>query len=323
VCGELLILAELAIRHTQAVLGEMPILNATGPKADRESRVLTAFLQTRSREVRAGKWEYSGGNAPIDFIWRDRGIGVELCEWLDPEQAQWVAERDRFREEIESEIERRKLVQFLPGGRSSRCTVEVLVSKLPGRSDKQKVIDELIQFMVEFEGSHKDEIYRGSVIAHVSQGLLPSSLSAFLAGLIFYGFPGQNLGVPVRKAYVFDGGQAVESDSAARSLEQAVRAKIVTKAGTYEAEKRRLSLSGLWLVVHYSSPGVFNAPFVELKMQVGYGAHRRASQDKVAMLAATIVRKIGGGAFDSVFFMIDCQPETYVSQLWPKPGGDQ
>lgn len=294
----------------------MPTLSATGQKAERESQVLKAFLQTQSWETRGGKWECRGANAPIDFIWREGGIGIELCEWLDSQQAQWVAERGRFREEIELEIRERNLVQFSPGGSSPRCTVEVVVTKVPSQSDKPKAIDELIQFMVEFERSHKEEIYGGRMIAEPSKDLWPSSLSSFVGHLIFYGFPGQNLGVPVRRASVFDGGQAAESNSAIRSLRQALRAKIVTKAEIYEVEKRRLSLSELWLVLHYSSPGVFNAPFVELKMEVGYGAHRRASQEKVATIAATIVCELGGGAFDRIFFMIDCQPDVYVSELW-------
>ena len=231
----------------------MPILDATGPKAEGESRVLKAFLQTQSSDARAGKWVYRGANAPIDFIWPEGGIGIELCEWLDSQQAQWVAERDRFREEIESEIEKRKLVQFSPGGRNSRCTVEVLVTKVPGQSDKKKATDELIQFMVEFERNHKKEIYRGNMIAETSKGLLPSSLSIFVARMIFYGFLGQNLGVVVKSASVFDGGHPAESNSAIRSLEQALKAKTVIKAESYVAEKRRLSLSELWLVLHYSS----------------------------------------------------------------------
>jgi hypothetical protein len=52
----------------------MPMLNATGPKAETESQVLKAFLQTQSWEARAGEWEYCGANAPIDFIWGEGGI---------------------------------------------------------------------------------------------------------------------------------------------------------------------------------------------------------------------------------------------------------
>jgi hypothetical protein len=86
----------------------MTIRNATGPRADYESKVFTAFLETQSWEMRSADWDHRG-NAPIDFIWCEAGIGVELGEWLDREQAQWVAERDRFRNEIESEIEKRGL----------------------------------------------------------------------------------------------------------------------------------------------------------------------------------------------------------------------
>jgi hypothetical protein len=89
----------------------MPILAATGPKAEQESRVFNSFLETQSWEMRSGDWDYRSGNEPIDFIWWGVGIGVELGEWLDRNQAQWVAERDRLRDEIESDIAERGLVQ--------------------------------------------------------------------------------------------------------------------------------------------------------------------------------------------------------------------
>jgi hypothetical protein len=89
--------------------------------------------------MRSPDWDYRG-NSPIDFIWREGGIGVELGEWLDRERAQCVAERDRFRCEIESEIERRGLVQFQTGGRDPRCTVQVHVARLPSGAKKQLVL---------------------------------------------------------------------------------------------------------------------------------------------------------------------------------------
>src|SRR6266852_2911592 len=292
----------------------MPIRNNIGPKAEQELKVFNAFLQTGSWEMRSANWDYRNGKSPIDFIWCEGGIGVELGEWLDREQAQWVAERDRLRDQIESEIEKRGLVQFQAGGRDPRCTVEVYVDQLPSRTEKQQVIDELIHFMVEFERNHKSEIYRPYGIISVSGSELPESLSAHFTRLSFFGFPAQNLGVPLTKA--FDAGQQVRSDSALRSLAETLEAKIITKAGTYRAEKQRVGLSELWLVIHYSSPGVFNGPLLELRMEVGYGAHRKASQDNVAGMAKTLFHKLGGGGpFDHVFLMIDCQPDPYVSEL--------
>jgi hypothetical protein len=95
-----------------------------------------------------------------------------------------------------------------------------------------------------------------------------------------------------------------------------VKAKTITKAGTYRAGKQRVGLSELWLVIHYSSPGVFNGPLLELGMEVGYGAHRKASQDSVASMAKSLLHKLGGGGpFDHMFLMIDCQPDPYVSEL--------
>ena len=68
-------------------------------------------------------------------------------------------------------------------------------------------------------------------------------------------------------------------------------------------------------MIHYNSPGIFNAPFDELGMQVGYGAHRRESQDRTAARASTMLTDIGKGPFDRVFLTIDCQPEPYTSEL--------
>ncbi len=33
-------------------------------------------------------------------------------------------------------------------------------------------------------------------------------------------------------------------------------------------------------------------------------------------MAKALLHKLGGGPFDHVFLMIDCQPDTYVSELW-------
>jgi hypothetical protein len=237
---------------------------------------------------------------------------------MDREQAQWVAERDRFRAEIESEIEKRGLYQFEHFGPRSRCTVQALVTKLPGRGKKAKVIDDLLSFMVDFERTRSSEIYKGMGIAEASGPALPASLARFFATLLFYGWPiGAGLGMPLTKALVFEGSLPVETDSAIRSLRQALIAKIVEKAEIYEAEKRLLDLAELWLVVHYSSPDVFNAPYTELGMQVGHGGHRRESQDKTTAMASGLLNEIGKGSFDRVFLMIDCQPETYVAELGP------
>jgi hypothetical protein len=173
----------------------MPLRNTVGPKADQESKVFTAFLETQSWEIRSGYWDYRNGNSPIDFIWPEGGIGVELGEWLDGEQAQWVAERDRLREQIDSEIKKCGLVQFQVGGRDPRCTVEVFVNQLPGRIEKQQVIDQLIHFMVEFEKNHKSEIYRPYGFISVPSSRLPQSLSAYFASLSFFGLPYGNLGI--------------------------------------------------------------------------------------------------------------------------------
>jgi len=237
----------------------MPIRNAVGPKAAYESKVFTSFLDAQGWEMRSGDWDYQNG--PIDFIWCERGIGVELGEWLDQEQAQWVAERDRFRGEIEAEIEKRGRAQFQNGGRTPRCTVQMYVKQLPSSTTKQKVIDDLIAFMVKFESKRKLEIYQPHGFISASGSQLPPNLSVYFASLSFFGFIyGGNLGVTLTKA--FDIEHPGRSDSAQQSLTEVLRAKTVNKAETYRAEKQRVGLSELWLVVHYSSPGSVQRPYV-------------------------------------------------------------
>jgi hypothetical protein len=297
----------------------MNIENAKGPKAEQESKVFASFLQTQDWALRSDTWYYRDG-LPIDFVARDGAIGVELSEWLDPNAAKWVNERDRLRDQIESEIASRNLVQFQPGGRTWRCTVQVHVADLPTRGErKNSVIDELITFMVEFERTNKPAIYQGQAIATVFASHLPRALSPFFAEIIFYGFPPPNLGVTLTKALTVDGVHGGETDSALRSLRQTFEAKIISKSEMYAEEKRSLGLAELWLVVHYSSPGVFNAPMNELGLSVGYGSFRRETQDRVASVAETLLQEIGGGPFDRVFLMIDCQPDPYVLEVWKTP----
>jgi hypothetical protein len=49
-------------------------------------------------------------------------------------------------------------------------------------------------------------------------------------------------------------------------------------------------------------------------MDIGYGEHRRKSQEVVAQKLKGIAQEIGGGPFDHVYFLVDCQPDPF-SQL--------
>jgi len=268
----------------------MEIKNATGPKADEETKVFTAFIRTQSWEVRSEVWEYHG-DKPIDFVSLESGscIGVELCEWMDREQAQWVAERERFRAQIQSEIKTRGLHRFEYFGPRSCCTVQAFVTNLPGRGEKAKVIDDLIEFMVEFELARSFEIYQSSTgIAEVRGSLVPVSLAPFFAQILFYSFPtGTGLSVPLTKATVFEGAPPAESDSAIRSLRQALTAKTIEKAEIYEAEKaatrfvRSLASSSLQLsrclqcTIHRAGDGgrLRKAPAREPRQDSGDSKH--------------------------------------------------
>jgi hypothetical protein len=256
-------------------------------------------------EVRAKDWDYRR-DKPIDFVSleQDNGVGVELCEWMDREEAQSVAERDRFCAEIQLEIDRR--------GPRSHCIVQVCLTKLPGRTQKAKVLEKVVEFIVEFVRTKKAEIDRTG-IAEASGPALPASLAPFFTRIVFTNYPTRGW-VSLTKPWTF-GIAPVELDSAARSLRQALTGKTVAKTRIYEAEKRQLALSELWLVVHYSSPDRFAAPLYELQLQVSYGRERGESQDRVAAMASTLLSEIGKGPFDRVFLMIECQELPSVSEL--------
>jgi len=257
-------------------------------------------------EVRAKDWDYRR-DKPIDFVSleRDNGVGVELCEWMDREQAQSVAEKDRFCGEIQLEIDRR--------GPRSHCIVQVCLTKLLGRTQKAKVLENVVEFIIEFERTKRSEIDRGIGIAEASGPDLPASLAPFFTRIVFTNYPTRGW-VSLTKPWTF-GSAPLEMDSAARSLRQALMGKTVAKARIYEAAKRQLALSELWLVVHYSSPDKFAAPLHELGLQVSYGPERRESQDSVVAIASTLLSEIGKGPFDRVFLMIECQELPSVSEL--------
>jgi hypothetical protein len=201
--------------------------------------------------LRASCWKYRGVNSPVDFICEDKAIGIELAEWIDEEQARWVNERDRFREQINIEITRRRLARFSTGG--AGCTVQVYIRTLPARIEKSKAVEQLIDFLIPFEEAHRPQILRGEILTVGSQEL-PPTLGSYFDTLIFYGFPSSNLGVTLTRKSSFEAGAAI------RSLRAIIATKITKKAENYTREKRRLGLLQLWLVIHYSSPGVFNAP---------------------------------------------------------------
>jgi hypothetical protein len=72
------------------------------------------------------------------------------------------------------------------------------------------------------------------------------------------------------------------------------------------------------LVVHYSSPGVFREPLAELAMDIGYGEHRRKSQKAVAEKLKVIAQELGGGPFDRIYFLVDCQPDPFSELIFSR-----
>ena len=72
-----------------------------------------------------------------------------------------------------------------------------------------------------------------------------------------------------------------------------------------------VGLQQLWLVVHYSSPGVFVEPLTELHIEIGYGDHRHQSQRTAAIQLRNIANEIGCGPFDRIYFLVDCQPDPF------------
>jgi hypothetical protein len=100
------------------------------------------------------------------------------------------------------------------------------------------------------------------------------------------------------------------------SFRQRLIDKAIIGADKYIREKERLQLDELWLVVHYSSPGVFPEPLAELGMDIRYGTHRRISQKAVATKLKEVAREIGEGPFDRIYFLVDCQPDPFAELIW-------
>jgi hypothetical protein len=141
-----------------------------------------------------------------------------------------------------------------------------------------------------------------------------------ISPITIFEFPPSNIGIIVRATQdVFDPAAPPKgSDMALSSFRHRLIDKSLTGADKYIREKRLLQLDELWLVVHYSSPGVFPEPLVELGMDIGYGMHRRISQEAVAAKLKEVAQEVGGGPFDRIYFLVDCQPDPFAELIWLK-----
>ena len=65
---------------------------------------------------------------------------------------------------------------------------------------------------------------------------------------------------------------------------------------------------------------MFNQPLTELGMDIGFGDHRHKSQEVVAEKLKVIAQEIGGGPFDRIYFLVDCQPNPFAKLIYIKAG---
>jgi hypothetical protein len=288
-------------------------------KEQSQQRTFNAFLRTQPYEIRpSGDWVSRGVEPPIDFVHEEKRIGVELTEWRGMERSQWVEERDRFRAELERAIEERRLANFAPGETGYTAEIQLRHGS-PTRGSKPEIIEELLGFLDDFVRTKQARFSRHR-IAYIRDDELPSMLQRVISRITLFEFPPGNIGIIVRAAQnVFDpAAPATASDVALRSFRQRLIDKAVKGADKYIREKELLQLDELWLVVHYSSPGVFPEPLSELGMDIGYGRHRRISQQAVAAKLKEVAEEIGGGPFERIYFLVDCQPEPFAELIWLK-----
>jgi hypothetical protein len=285
-------------------------------KEQNQQRTFNAFLLTLPYESRSSEgWISRGLGPPIDFIHKEERIGVELTEWRGMEQSQWVEERDRFRAELQTAIKERLLSHFNQGG--AGYTVEIqLEDGPPRRATKPEVIADFLSFLDDFVRTKRSRFSpRG--IAYMSAGELPVLLQPVVYSITVWVLAASNIGIFVRaKQDVFDPAALPETSNVAiNSFRQRLVEKAVKGADKYIREKERLQLRELWLIVHYSSPDVFSEPLSELGMEIGCGA--RISQEAVAAKLKAVAQEIGGGPFDRVYFLVDCQPEPFSELIFP------
>ncbi len=281
-------------------------------KETRQQRLFEAFLQTQSYEIRSG-WQSRGVDPPVDFISRERGIGVELTEWRDRERSQWVEERDRFRNELLTAIEKRGLAAFRLGGAGYTAEIR-LEDGPPRRRSKEAIINALLTFLQDSVRRARSRFLPyGAVNVVVDE--LPITLRPCINSITIYIFPGSNPGVVVTDS--FDPFLAQPAPGVAlSSFRERLREKTIAGAEKYAREKVSLQLRELWLVVHYSSPGVFREPLTELRMDIGYGEHRRQTQRAVGLKLREIAQEIGAGPFDRIYFLVDCQPDPFSELIF-------
>ena len=243
-------------------------------------------------------------------------IGVELTEWRGKEESEWVAQRDRFRDDVLHAMDHKGLVRF-------RCrdgagwTALLDVIRLPNTSKRPAVIAQLLKFLCELEAnpSRFKDSYGG---IHVPRLELPFGLGSYFNGIGVLDFPSNNLGVVVTEMASNSCNESQNGAAVAiRAFRKRLYEKAIEGAEKYRLEKQRLGLEQLWLIIHYSSPDVFVEPIKELGLQIGYGEHRRKTQEAVAAQLKIVAQEIGGGPFDRVSFLVACQhqPDPFSADL--------
>jgi hypothetical protein len=284
--------------------------NESDERILKQQRTFDAFLRTQPYEIRSG-WTNRGLGPPIDFVNAELKIGVELTEWRGQDQSQWVEERDRFRSELLTAITEKGLTQF--GRGTAGFTAQIyLENGPPSRHRKPAIINQLLNFLVNFVRSAPSRLspYWSATITDIE---LPSELRPYIQSITVYVFVTGNLGIVVSAGRTtYDPSlPEVHSTVALDAFRERLTEKAISGAERYAREKALLGLQQLWLVVHYSSPGVFVEPLTELHIEIGYGDHRHQSQRTAAIQLRNIANEIGCGPFDRIYFLVDCQPDPF------------
>jgi hypothetical protein len=249
------------------------------------------------------------------FCSRELGIGVELTEWRGEKESEYVVQRDAFRDEILAAIDARGSAGFQENGTGWTVVLNLKDRPPKTRSKRAEVIAHLLDGVSEFVRASRSQVRQEEII-EVPLCELPSALQLYFNSITLLYFPLGNPGAVVQRRKFEVSLNPSRGGIAICSFHERFYEKAIVGAEKYSVERQSLGLDKLWLVIHYSSPGVFVEPIRELGLQVGYGDHRRKRQETVAEQLKIVAQKIGGGPFERVYFLIDCQPVPFSAEIW-------
>ena len=260
------------------------------------------------------RWRYAGRNSDRpDFIVRRDHIGVELGEWLHPEQTRRSIQFDKYESAIIRAAKQRRLTSFLKSFKPSdaeRYTVIVTVKSLPRPADWTETIKGLLTFLAKAPSPSTNFERRWGRL--FGPGELPAQLEPSFACVRVCIAGESNLGIRLNRAASGD------PEDAYIALEKLLHNKIVKKGSLYRAAKQSKALAELWLVVHYGRAFAINSPFEGIGIRQGLGADAETSLQLVIDRAHEFIGHAAGQPFDCVVMLWDFWPSGLCFDLWPK-----